>query len=161
MEESLLQITENLGEIALDEFLEPGILKDIPIVGTIFSVIKITRNIQDRIFVEKLKVFIDNVETNKNWKKKFSNESECKKISKRLLYIIESSDDDDKIKLIAYIFNKYVNQEIDREDFFCLNSIVERSFYEFLKKITAIKDDSRDINNSQDDMFDVKNHYYT
>jgi hypothetical protein len=48
---------ENLGidisELALDSVLKDGLLKDIPIVGTIVNFVKLGVNIHDRLFLKK------------------------------------------------------------------------------------------------------------
>ena len=51
----------DIGEVTLDSFMQDGIIKDLPIVGSFFSAIKISGDIRDRIFVEKLKSFIENI----------------------------------------------------------------------------------------------------
>lgn len=66
-------LLSDLGEIAIDSIIKDPILKEIPILGSVFNVIKLSLNIQDRIFINKLKTFIDNVEKMKSGKKNQSN----------------------------------------------------------------------------------------
>jgi hypothetical protein len=140
MNNDTLSIIENYGEYTLDKFLNEGALRDLPIVGPAFSVIKIGKSIQDRIFMEKLRGFIDNVNENRKWREKFLDVDECYKISKKLVYIIDSTDDDEKIKLIAILFNYYVAGEMDKDEFLYLSSIVSKSYYKFLKSLKSIND---------------------
>lgn len=141
MSEELVSIISEFGEYGLDNFLDSGLLKDLPIVGPFFSIIKLSNGIQDRIFVEKIKLFIENIEENSKWKKKFSNDDECQKISKNLVYIINSSDDDEKIKLIAHIFNNFVKGKIRKDMFLYLTNIVSKSYYPHLKLLKDIAND--------------------
>ena len=45
-------------ELAIDEFLKDGILKDIPVVNTLTSVFKTGKNIRDAYFYKKLTYFL-------------------------------------------------------------------------------------------------------
>lgn len=138
MKDELMSIITEYGELTLDFFLPDGVIKNLPIIGSVFSMIKISTDIRDRIFVEKLKSFIENVEENKKWKEKFSDIEECNKVSKQLLYIIDSCDDDNKLKLIGMAFNYFVNGEISKDDFFYIINIISKSFYPFLKILLDI-----------------------
>ena len=88
MKDEIISLLSNYGEVTLDCFMQDGVIKDLPIIGSIFSMVKIGADIRDRIFVEKIKSFIENIDRNQKWKEKFSNEEECNKISKQLLYIV-------------------------------------------------------------------------
>ncbi|EOS71938.1 hypothetical protein C818_00084 [Lachnospiraceae bacterium MD308] len=118
MKDEIMSLLTDFGEFTLDSFLQDGMIKELPIVGSAFSMIKIGADIRDRIFVEKLKSFIENIDKNQKWQEKFSNDEECNKISKQLLYIVDSCDDDNKLKLIGMAFNYLVNGEITKDEYF-------------------------------------------
>ena len=59
--------------------------------------IKIGKDIHDRVFIEKLKSFMQDIDKNQEWKEKFRDVDECNKISKQLLYVVDSCDDDRQI----------------------------------------------------------------
>ncbi|MDR0501943.1 MAG: hypothetical protein LBH16_01345 [Treponema sp.] len=138
MIDEALSLLTDLGEFALDSFIGNGIIKDVPIIGPTFDIIKISKNINDMVFIGKLKVFMENVDKNEKWKDKFSDESECEKISKKILYIINSSDDEDKLKLIGFSFNLFVNGEINKDDYFFIVNIFNQSFFPYLKLLMEI-----------------------
>lgn len=79
-----MSLMTEFGEFTLDYFIQDDLIKELPIVGPAFSMVKIGVNIRDRIFVEKLKSFIENIDKNQKWREKFSNIEECNKISKQL-----------------------------------------------------------------------------
>lgn len=143
MKDEIMSVVENMGEFVLDSVMPEGILKDLPIIGPVFSGIKIGKDIRDRIFVEKLKSFIENIDRNQKWQEKFSNVDDCNKISKYLLYIINSCDDDNKLRLIGIAFNCFVNGEISRTQYFYIVHIISKSFYPFLEILLDI--DESDI----------------
>ena len=77
MKDEIMSLLTDYGELTLDMFLRDGIIKELPIVGSTFSMIKISADIRDRIFLEKLKSFIENIEKNTKWQEKFSDIEEC------------------------------------------------------------------------------------
>lgn len=135
MKDGVMSLIENMGEFTLDSFLPDGILKDLPIVGPAFSMVKIGKDIHDRLFVEKIKSFIENIDNNQKWREKFRDDEECNKISKQLLYIVDSCDDDNKLRLIGIAFNYFVNGEISKTEYFYTVNIISKSFYPFLKML--------------------------
>jgi hypothetical protein len=143
-----LSLLADIGEFTLDSFLKDGVIRDIPIVGPTFNIIKLSKNIQDMIFVQKLKTFIQNVENNEKWKEKFSDISECEKISKKILYIINSSDDEDKLKLIGYSFNFFINGTIKHDDYFFVVNMINQSFFPYIRMLLDI-DDQQFTNNGE------------
>lgn len=140
MKDEIMSLLTDYGELTLDMFLRDGIIKELPIVGSTFSMIKISADIRDRIFLEKLKSFIENIEKNTKWQEKFSDIEECSRISKQLLYIVDSCDDDKKLKLIGMAFNYFVNGEISKDEYFYIVNIILKSFYPFLKILLDINE---------------------
>lgn len=147
MKDSALSLIESVGEFTLDSFMPDGILKDLPIVGSAFSVVKISKDIHDRIFMEKLKSFINEIDKNQKWREKFSDDEECQKISKQLLYIVDSCDDDNKLRLIGMAFNYLVNGEISKNEYFYIVNIISKSFFPFLKMLLDIEDADKRFKN--------------
>ena len=138
MKDEIISLIEEGGEFALDSILPDGIVRDLPIIGPAFSLIKIGKDIHDRIFIEKLKSFMQEIDKNQEWKEKFHDVDECNKISKHILYVVDSCDDDDKLRLIGAAFNSFVNGNIDRIRFFYIVNMISKSFYPFLKVLLDI-----------------------
>ncbi len=147
MKDEIMSLVADFGEFTLDYFIEDNIIKDLPIIGSVFSIIKVSVDIRDRIFVEKLKRFIENIDKNQKWREKFSDDEECNKISKQLLYIVNSCDDDNKLKLIGMAFNYLVNGEISRDEYFYTVNIISKSFYPFLKILLDINESDKRFKN--------------
>ena len=146
MKDEIMSVIENFAEFTLDYYIRDGLIKKLPIVSSAFSAIKIGKEICDRIFIEKLKSFIEYIDVNQKWKEKFSDEEECYKIAKQLLYIIDSCDDD-KLKLIGLAFNSLVNGEVTKDEYFYIVSLISKSFYPFLKILSNIDEsDKRFLN---------------
>lgn len=138
MKDEIRYLIEEGGELALDSILPEGIVRDLPIIGPAFSLIKIGKDIHDRVFIEKLKSFTQEIDKNQAWKEKFCDADECNKISKQLLYVVDSCDDDDKLRLIGAAFNNFAKGNIDRIRFFYIVNMISKSFYPFLKVLLDI-----------------------
>ena len=138
MKDEIMSLLTDYGELTLYMFLRDGIIKELPIVGSTFSMIKISADIRDRIFLEKLKSFIENIEKNTKWQEKFSDIEECSRISKQLLYIVDSCDDDKKLKLIGMAFNYLAKGEINKDDYFFTVNMISKSFYPYLEMLLDI-----------------------
>jgi len=147
MKDEIISLISDFGEFTLDYFIQDGIIKDLPIVGSIFSMVKVSLDVRDRIFAEKIKSFIGNIDKNQKWREKFSDDDECNKISKQLLYIVDSCDDDNKLKLIGMAFNYLVNGDISREEYFYTVNIISKSFYPFLKMLLDIDESDKRFKN--------------
>lgn len=147
MKDEIIFLITDFSEFTLDYFIQDGIIKDLPIVGSVFSMVKVGVDVRDRIFVEKIKSFIENIDKNQNWRRKFSDEEECNKISKQLLYIVDSCDDDDKLKLIGMAFNYLVTGKISSDEYFYTVNIISKSFYPFLKMLLNIEESDERFKN--------------
>lgn len=147
MKDEAISLLTDVGEFTLDTFMSDGIIKDLPIVGSVFGLVKIGKDIRDRIFVEKIKSFIECIDKNQKWQEKFSDEEECNKISKQLLYIVDSCDDDNKLRLIGMAFNYLVNGEISKTEYFYTVNIISKSFYPFLKMLLDIDESDERFKN--------------
>lgn len=147
MKDEIMSLMADFGEFTLDYFIQDDIIKDLPIVGPVFSMVKVSVDVRDRIFVGKIKSFIENIDKNHKWREKFSDDEECNKISKQLLYIVDSCDDDNKLKLIGMAFNYLVNGEISRDEYFYTVNIISKSFYPFLKILLDIDESDKRFKN--------------
>lgn len=143
LKDEIMSLLTDYGELTLDIFLRDGIIKELPIVGSTFSMIKISADIRDRIFMEKLKSFIEYIEKNTKWQEKFSDVEECSKISKQLLYIVDSCDDDKKLKLIGMAFNYLVKGEMNKDDYFFTVNMISKSFYPYLEMLLDIDESDK------------------
>ncbi len=122
--DEILNSTKDLGtniwESNIDAFLDPGLLKDIPIISTLISFYKTGVSIHDAIFMRKLTIFIhelkdlDERQKSKFWK---IYQKDDKGFAGRIFEILDKIDDSEKCRLEANIFKHYYNGNIDIETF--------------------------------------------
>lgn len=136
---NLTKITTDLGEIGLDSILEDGVLKDIPILGTIVNIGKSSLNIKDRLFTKKIIYFLSEIENinsldrNKIISKIDKSEKYNIKVGEKILYILDNCDDHDKAKYIGRFFKILIQETIDYEEFLRFCSVIESVFLEDFK----------------------------
>lgn len=122
-------------ENIIDSFLEPSLLKDLPIIGNAVSILKIKDSISDRIFIKKLNNFlfsIRDIEREKIddfYEKINTNENYKQNVGEKLIELIDRIDSEAKPQIIGNLFKAVLLQKIDYEYFLRLSNIVENSFY--------------------------------
>ena len=55
---NLAEINADLYEVLIDSFLKDGIVKDIPIIGTILKLSKFSMSLKEHLFLKKIIYFI-------------------------------------------------------------------------------------------------------
>lgn len=109
-----LEVVGDIGEVMLDSVLDDGILKDIPIIGTIVGVGKCVKNLSDIFFVNKLRAFlftIKDVDPRKRFEamEKWENDENYRgKVGEALLGMIGRCDDSVKSTWLSKLFYELV-----------------------------------------------------
>lgn len=133
---NLKEITVDISEILVDNILEDGILKEIPIIGTILKLGKFTLNIKDHLFIKKIIYFISEikevppVKRNELISKIDSSEEFRIKIGEKLLFIIDKCEDHIESEYVAKFFKAFLNEKIYYSDFLRCTSILQNIFIE-------------------------------
>lgn len=117
-------------EVAIDEFLADGVLKEIPIVKTIVGIAKTGIAIKDAIFVKKLLVFLSefrrgvvNAEDLEKFKTKFDKDKNFRrKATEQIVWTLDKLDSTAKAKISAHLFRAYLEGSYDWQRFIALNN---------------------------------------
>jgi hypothetical protein len=139
----LSSIAKNGMEITIDSVINNGLLKDVPIVNTLVSLIKTAYSIHTYLFLKKIIAFLNGIasinETERNKiisKIEKSNKYKIK-VGEKLLFILDQCEDTEKSSLIAKAFSSFLKNEINYSDFIkiahIINNIFIEDFYHFLK----------------------------
>jgi len=97
-------------ELGIDSFLDEGVVKDIPIIGSIVGIYKIGKSIRDAFFIKKLINFIYNLKNiSTKERQKFIDKCiyEDKNFQEKLICTLDKIDDIDKCKYLSKIFICY------------------------------------------------------
>lgn len=139
--DNLKEITLDGAEIALDNFLGDGLLKELPFFGTFYKGFKTVLGIRETIFIKKMYKFLTELkdistEQRQKFIEKLESENEYKhKVGEKLITIMEHIDDIDKPTIIGKLFKFTISGDLDYENFLRLSSIVQNSFLPDLMKL--------------------------
>jgi hypothetical protein len=165
----LLNVTIELAETFSDTLLEDGILKDIPIIGSIVGLTKAVISINDRLLIKKLIYFIsefndiDQEKRNKLISGIDNSEKEQIKLGEKLLYIIDKSDDHITARYIAILFRAFLNEELSYSEFLRCSAIIQKMLIQDLEKFieTKVEDIETEITQYDKGISDFQNSLIT
>lgn len=106
----LINLGLNISEIALDQFLKGGIIKDLPVINSFVAFVRTGISIKDAIYIKKLLIFLENIqevseEKRKKFLKEISQITEKKnRLFEKILSSIDRLDDSKKAILLAKVF---------------------------------------------------------
>lgn len=140
-----LELPAEIAEFTIDQVLDDGILKDIPIIGWIAKGLSISSSISDRIFYHKVLRFllslkkIDIDERNSFLEKMDNDQGYRKRVGEHLIIMLDKIDSIDKTELTAKCFNSFLRGEIDHEYFMDLSAVISRSTLSDLNSLSVPK----------------------
>lgn len=109
-----------------------GVIRDLPIVGTLANLVRAGQSIAEELFIRKLVRFLDGLkdvplEDRQQLLEKYPDDSEEQKaLGEKLLLALERLDDTAKPTLLARFFGAYIREEIDYTTFTRLASALEK-----------------------------------
>jgi hypothetical protein len=127
-----IDLSTEYSELALDEFLADGILKEVPIIKTIYSVGKLGVSIRERFFVKKLCIFLkefhsETLDESKldDFKYKFDTDTKYRKhVTEHLVVCIDALQDINKPKILAKLFRACCYGKFDWDHFVQLSIVL-------------------------------------
>ena len=128
----------SLGEVALDSFLVDGLIKDIPILGSIVGVIKGTLAIRNHAFIRKLALFVleSSVVSDKakrEFKEHLSSDPEFKKSTgTHLIIVLDRLDVLEKAGILGRVFAAFIEGKITQAQLRRLSAALDRVLVEDL-----------------------------
>jgi hypothetical protein len=127
-----------MAELIVDKFVEDGMLKDIPVIGTLVDILKLSGSIRDRLFTKKLLCFLSELSNTTSeqradvLRKVESEKGYRSKIGEKLLYIIDRCEDHTKAQVIARLFAAFINQTLTYSEFFRASSVINNVYLDDL-----------------------------
>jgi hypothetical protein len=145
LEENFLDLSVDGTDLAIDLLTESELLKDVPVAGMVYKLSKTLSSIPNAIFLNKLGKFIKTVneKTTKEQREKFAEELKKNKSDRDSLYNaiflkIDKFDHISKSDLFAKIFACFITNQIRREDFTALSSVLNLSSLEELRSFLEV-----------------------
>lgn len=131
----------DLAEVALDQNLADGVLKDVPIVGTLVKLARAGQSVSEELFLRKLARFLADlnavpVEEREKLLEQYPDTSEEQKVlGENLLLALERLDDVKKPAILARFFAAYIKTKIDYFTFTRLARALEKFNVELLPNL--------------------------
>ena len=116
---NLRDLASQFAEMGLDSVLDPGIVRDVPIVSTIVALTSSIMAVRDRMLVKKILAFFAAIESvPEDTRRKqidflASNPRERQRVGETLMLLLDRLDDFDKPELLARAFSAYLRLQID------------------------------------------------
>ena len=142
MSDSILELTE----LGLDELLEDGVVKDIPIIRTVYALCKTGLNIRERNFIRQTAVFISAFNAGTLEKEKLiahrqELENDPQKAAKeieRVVLLLDRMLEEDQSEVLGKLYRAYVWEQIPWDLFVELSEVNARMFLSDYKELSAI-----------------------
>lgn len=130
----LHSVTIELAETITDSLLNDGLLREIPIIGTIVGLTKVSFHMSERLLINKILSFlseIKDIDVEKRNRLISEIENSDKKrirVGEKLLYILDKCDDHITAKYLAIVFAAFLNQELSYSEFLRCSNIIQKLF---------------------------------
>jgi uncharacterized ubiquitin-like protein YukD len=149
----LQNVTSDLAETFTDTLLTEGLLKEIPIIGTIIGLTKASISLNERLLIKKLIYFLSELkDINIEKRQQLIDQIEVSEksrvnVGERLLYIIDKCDDHITARYVAILFSAFLNEKIKYHEFLRGSTIIQKLFLHDLEQFikTEIKQLERKI----------------
>ncbi len=127
----LTAVGTELSEIAIDSLLDDGVLKELPIIGTLTGLWKTGVTIRDALFVRKLLTFLNglseiSIEDRTKMIASLDDEKTSEAAGERILSLLDRLDSSGKAKIVGKAFKLYSTGVITKDELWRVSFIVER-----------------------------------
>lgn len=126
-------ITKDLVEAGIDSITKDEFLKNIPVVNTVHSLIKIGTSIREQIFIRKIIKFIFQIreiplEIRNEYINNLEEKDKRQEVGEKILVIIEKIDDIDKAEILGKLFRAHILGKFGPATFLRLSYIISNSY---------------------------------
>jgi hypothetical protein len=135
----LTDLTKELSEVSLDKLIADSTLREIPVIGSLLNLYKVSTGIRELFTIKKIIRFLFqqkgvSVEEKEKFLQKLSdNRGYSDNVFEKLLILLERLDDIEKSKVVGNLFKALVKNKISKEDFFKLCFVVDNSFIDEIR----------------------------
>ena len=141
MRSELSGVLADFGELALDQPIPDGVLRDVPIVGTVMGLLKTAITIEGWIFLRKVRRFLIHLQdVPLEDKKQFESRLEANKkyrrrVGEKLIMLLQRFDDMQKCEFLARVFGAKVEGTVDDSEFLRLATAIDRASIQDLRDL--------------------------
>jgi len=131
----------SLAEAGIDQLIETGFLRDVPVLGSVIGVIRAAGSVRDLLLAKKLGRFLLGLQTvplkeREEFLGSLEDSNQRIEVGEALLLVLDRLDDIEKPELVARLFQAHIRGQISRQTFQQLATAVDRLA---LEHVTALK----------------------
>jgi hypothetical protein len=147
----LNEVGIEITEIGFDCLLDDGVLKDLPVIGTIIKSIKGFVDIRDHIFIAKVAKFLFALKDTplhhrESFKQRIHDDPKLKKkIGGTLVLLLDRLDDLEKPDILAKCFRSYLGEKTSFDDFRRLGAAIDIAFIGDLRKLYLDSNENQQV----------------
>lgn len=127
----LSEVGIDFSEVLIDSALKEGVLKDLPIIGSLIKIWKAGVTVRDTLFVKKMLLFLN--ESSKLTEKQrkliitsLEDEKYYINVGEKLLSVIDRLEDNEKAIILGKAFKEFGKGNITKEEFWNISFIIDR-----------------------------------
>lgn len=130
-DQNIQDIFCDFAEVVIDSVSDSKLIEEIPIVGTLTKGGRAALSFRDRLFVQKIGVFLRQLnKTSAKDRDQFIAKLETKKriddLAEELLARLDRIETKEKARILAELFKDYVFEKIERDNFLLFCIVVEK-----------------------------------
>jgi len=136
----LRDLSLEISEVALDAVMEEGIIKNIPILGSIYKIAQAGVNFRNNLFAKKILKFLTALDAVSQEERQAqidrleADPKERQKIGENLMLLLDKLSNMDKPQLLARAFQALLEAKITLAEFYSLANAVDAVNQEYLQK---------------------------
>lgn len=158
--QSLTELSADLSEAFIDSLIRDGIIKDIPILGSLIKITKAGADIKNYFFLKKVhKMLFELREIPPVERTKFIIEldkfDKQQKAAETLLHLIDRYDHIEKVTILSNLIKSKIKGKIDTITFFRLASTVEKAFIHDIKKLIEYREGKQYFDHETDSLVSI------
>jgi hypothetical protein len=129
-----VDLLSDLGEVAFDAVMKDGVLKDVPVLGSLLQLVKLGFGVREYTFLKKLQKFASPLRDvsdadREKFREKIDQDPKFRaRVGENLVLVLERLDDMAKPDLIGRLFAAYLSRRILYDTFLRLSNAVDRAF---------------------------------
>lgn len=145
-ESDLVSLSKDFGEVAIDNVMDEGILRDIPVLGTVVGLIKFGNTINKYTTAKKIYRFLlqlHKIPVDKRLKKiEEINASEKYRssVGEMILELLDRIESDGKPEIIGRLMAAVIEETIDYRTYLKCAHIIKKTFYYDLEDLKNVCD---------------------
>lgn len=139
---NLQDITAGVSEVFVDEIMEEGLLRDVPVFGPLVGLCRFVSGMGERRFAKKLHLFLRqfddlNPAERLEFKTLFSSKIEEERFAAKMMEALDRVELHGKPELLGRLLRAVIDKKLSLPAFYRLNHVVSQAYYPDLERLRS------------------------